>query len=130
MRTDNNESAAESLAQMQAQTTAAQNSAIAAQSAAVTARRSLDANVQSFRIDSRAWIELDPIPHTLDMHVANGPNVFKYEIYTRNIGKTVAHDVEIGGGGDRSNPWRSEWRSGDRRCCRHCASAGDARSSG
>jgi hypothetical protein len=53
-------------------------------------------SIESFRIDERAWIELEPIkttPHSPRTEKIGAS--FEYPIYIRNGGKTVACDVQF-----------------------------------
>ncbi len=69
----------------------------AAKSAADTARCTLQQSVEIFRIDERAWVEIEPIkpvfftPRTREIPRAG----FKYDVYPRNTGKTTAWDVKM-----------------------------------
>jgi hypothetical protein len=62
--------------------------------------KTLDENVteisEFFRIDERAWIEIEPIK-PIPFSPRNGKfgAVFKYEIYPKNVGKTAARDIEL-----------------------------------
>src|SRR5713226_2091385 len=60
------------------------------------ASASLRQSTESFRIDERAWIEIEPIKGTLfsprTEKIGSG---FQYPIYIRNVGKTVARDVKL-----------------------------------
>lgn len=53
----------------------------------------------NFKVDERAWVELEPLEGTLDS--PRTPNMndadFSYPIHIRNVGKTVARDVEVRG---------------------------------
>jgi hypothetical protein len=61
-----------------------EKAANAATSAATTATETLNKGVEQFRIDERAWIEIDKIET-----MAIGP-VYRYRLYPRNVGKTAA----------------------------------------
>jgi hypothetical protein len=62
----------------------------------IEARRSTDAAIHNFRVDERAWIELESIKGTLyDSKTAKLGAEFSYPIYLRNVGKTVARDVQF-----------------------------------
>src|ERR1039458_23483 len=71
-------------------------SADAAKVAADTAQRTLTQNVESFRIDERAWGVIDHIS-VLDAYPATHtfPVCWKYGIYTKNVGRTIARNVRI-----------------------------------
>jgi hypothetical protein len=43
-------------------------------------------SLESFRIDERAWIEIQPI---------SASSNFRYQIYPKNVGKTAATDIKI-----------------------------------
>lgn len=66
----------------------------AALSAANTAQKTLTQSVENFRIDERAWIEIGKIEK-----IAHPPpppqfgKIFKFGIYPKNVGKTVATNV-------------------------------------
>jgi hypothetical protein len=49
-------------------------------------------SVESFRLDERSWVELEQIKPVL-FAKAGLRSVFTYELYPRNVGKTVARDV-------------------------------------
>jgi hypothetical protein len=56
------------------------------------ARKSARWTAESFRLDERAWVEIEQIRPVL--FAKAGPrSVFKYEVYPRNVGKTVARDI-------------------------------------
>jgi hypothetical protein len=62
----------------------------------VEARRSTDAAIHDFRVDERAWLELEPIKGTLSSpKTVNIGAGFEYPVYIRNVGKTVARDIEF-----------------------------------
>ena len=72
-----------------------EKSANAAKSAAETAQRTLDQSIEAFRIDERAWVEVEPIkPMLLDNNPKFG-TTFTCDIYPRNVGKTVATDIVV-----------------------------------
>jgi hypothetical protein len=70
-------------------------SADAAKSAADTAADTLNRSIEQFRIDERAWVEFDSIriktiyPPTPEFKAWS----FRYELWPKNVGKTVARDV-------------------------------------
>jgi hypothetical protein len=47
-------------------------------------------STESFRIDERAWIEIEPIKQTRQLGAA-----FEYSFFLRNVGKTAARDVQL-----------------------------------
>jgi hypothetical protein len=53
-------------------------------------------STQSFRIDERAWIGLDPLKGTMFAPKTDKIGAaFKYPIYIRNFGKTVARGIQL-----------------------------------
>jgi hypothetical protein len=53
-------------------------------------------STESFRIDERAWLEIQPMSPTLySPRNIKFPAVFSYEIYLKNLGKTEARDVHL-----------------------------------
>jgi hypothetical protein len=71
-----------------------QMSANAARSAAEVARSTLAKSIEQFRIDERAWIEIEHIKPILFMPRDNKFGAkFVYELYPKNVGKTVARDI-------------------------------------
>jgi len=59
-----------------------------------TATAAMNNSIEFFRVDERAWVEIEPIKPIL--HSTPNGNfgaVFKYEIYLKNVGKTVARDI-------------------------------------
>ena len=60
------------------------------------AREALQQSTESFRIDERAWIEIEPIKGTLFfLRTEKVGAAFQYPIYMRNFGKTVARNVQL-----------------------------------
>ncbi len=56
----------------------------------------LDETRKVFRIDERAWIEIEPIKPTLLVpQNAKFPATFTCNIYPKNAGKTVARDIAV-----------------------------------
>jgi hypothetical protein len=49
---------------------------------------------KSFRVDERAWIEVDIVPDAKPEPTA--PKAFNFRVYPKNIGKTVARNVSFG----------------------------------
>ncbi len=80
----------------------AHSTAIASINAATASARAADAadatekqSEVNFRTDERAWIELRI---TKSSEIAVGPpdgNIFKYDMYPKNVGKTVARQVTV-----------------------------------
>lgn len=65
------------------------------------ANDALRRSTESFRIDERAWIELEPIkPAKLYFPATKfiPRNVFLYELYAKNFGKTIARDIKMKAG--------------------------------
>ena len=59
-------------------------------------REQLRTSIESFRIDERAWIEIEPIkPQLFRPADATFGATFRYEIYPKNVGKTVARDISM-----------------------------------
>jgi hypothetical protein len=60
------------------------------------AGETLRQSTESFRTDERAWVEIEPmkgylfVPRTKEIGAA-----FQYPIYIRNVGKTVARDIQL-----------------------------------
>jgi len=62
------------------------------------ASTALRQSTESFRIDERAWIEIEPIQGTLFYpRTEKIGAAFQYPIYIRNVGKTVARDIQLRG---------------------------------
>lgn len=60
------------------------------------ARKATSLASDSFRIDERAWIVLDPIkPTFLAAADDKFPAAYSCDLYLRNVGKTVATDIEV-----------------------------------
>lgn len=60
------------------------------------ASRTLQRSTDAFRLDERAWVELEPIkPTFLAPATAKEPAAFTCNIYPKNVGKTVARDIVI-----------------------------------
>jgi hypothetical protein len=57
------------------------------------ANAQLRQSIESFRIDERAWIEIQPI--ALPSNPAARLGAFRYELYPKNVGKTAATDIKI-----------------------------------
>jgi hypothetical protein len=66
-----------------------EKAANAATSAATTATETLNKSIEQFRIDERAWIEIDRIEK-----ITIGP-VYRYRLYPKNVGKTAAHGIAV-----------------------------------
>jgi hypothetical protein len=76
--------------------TATKDAAKAATSAADTASQTLSKSIESFRIDERAWIEIDRIERTqVSVKGGNFGAAFRYRLYPRNVGKTEAHGIVV-----------------------------------
>jgi len=60
------------------------------------ARRSTDNTIEAFRMDERAWVELDQVkPIPFSPRDSKFGAVFEYDLYLKNVGKTAARDVEF-----------------------------------
>jgi len=60
------------------------------------ASAALRQSTESFRVDERAWIEIEPIKGTLFYpRTEKIGAAFQYPIYIRNVGKTVARDIQL-----------------------------------
>jgi hypothetical protein len=61
-----------------------------------TAIDTLNQSTESFRVDERAWVEIEPINPIL-VAPASGKigAAFRYLLYPKNVGKTVATDVQV-----------------------------------
>lgn len=81
---------------MKVQSTASKTNAEEAKLQALIAKKSLKNSIESFRIDERAWVELEPIKPILfakaDEFISAS---FNYDIYPKNVGKTVARNIEM-----------------------------------
>lgn len=61
-----------------------------------TMTKTYKSTIESFRMDERAWVELEPIKPTLLTPASNGfPASFTCDIYPKNAGKTVARDIAV-----------------------------------
>jgi hypothetical protein len=75
---------------------ATKESADAAKEAATTAVSALNQSIAAFRIDERAWIEIEPIkPVFLAGAPPPFPEIWTCDIYPKNLGKTVATDISV-----------------------------------
>lgn len=91
------------LVQMRKATEKAGISAEAAKRAAEAAECAVQQGIEHFRVDERAWIEIEPIkPILLTPRDAKFGAAFKYEIYPRNVGKTVARNIVVKAQGSSS----------------------------
>jgi hypothetical protein len=60
------------------------------------ARRATQRSNEAFRIDERAWIEIQPITPILKSPASNGFGaLFTYNIFPKNVGKTAAYDITV-----------------------------------
>jgi hypothetical protein len=58
------------------------------------AEAQLRQSLESFRVDERAWIEIEPIKPVLKNPASSGFGaLFTYNIYPKNVGKTGAFDI-------------------------------------
>ena len=56
-------------------------------------RRQTRQTLESFRIDERAWIEIQPI--ALPTNTSASVGAFRYALYPKNVGKTSATNITI-----------------------------------
>lgn len=62
----------------------------------IEARRTTTMTAESFRVDERAWVEIEPIkPTFLSPADAKFSAAFICNIYPKNVGKTVARDIVV-----------------------------------
>jgi hypothetical protein len=99
------------------QTFATKKAADAAKVAADTATDTLRKSVEQFRIDERAWIEIERIESsTMSVEVGNKIiNSFRYRLYPKNVGKTAAHDVAVNAARNMQTSIRLESNADDMR---------------
>ena len=71
------------------------DSADAATGAANTAANALDRSIEQFRMDERAWIEIEPIKPILMAETSRviGSAIYRYPIYPKNVGRTAARNI-------------------------------------
>ena len=70
--------------------------AAAAIQAADTASGTLTKSIEQFRVDERAWIEIERIESTMvAARSANFGAAFRYRLYPKNVGKTAAHGITV-----------------------------------
>ena len=92
----NKESVEKTLAEMKVQSTASKINAEESRLQALFAKKSLENGIESFRLDERAWIELEPFKPVLSSKADETFGAsFNYEIYPKNVGKTVASNIEL-----------------------------------
>jgi hypothetical protein len=61
-----------------------------------TANAQLRQSTESFRIDERAWVEIEPVkPVLLTPEDSQFGATFTCNIYPKNVGKTVARDISV-----------------------------------
>jgi hypothetical protein len=58
-------------------------------------REAIDRSTEAFRVDERAWIEIDSIKKTVMPPMNGFPQGFVYEVFLKNVGKTIARDVVL-----------------------------------
>jgi hypothetical protein len=59
-----------------------------------------------FRTDERAWVEFEPLkPSVLASPVPFFGTIYKYELFPKNVGKTLARDVVINVSESANGPW-------------------------
>lgn len=72
------------------------DAAVAATRAANTASETLTKSIEQFRIDERAWIEIDRIERMqVSVKDEKFGAAFRYRFYPRNVGKTEAHGIVV-----------------------------------
>ncbi len=73
------------------------DAANAATDAAKTASNTLRQSVEQFRIDERAWIEIEPPKPVLKVPASPvyGGALFTYDFFLKNVGKTAAFDIAV-----------------------------------
>jgi hypothetical protein len=57
------------------------------------ARETLNETIKNFRLDERAWIVIEPVKPNRRLTAFAQQKVFRYELYPRNVGKTVATGI-------------------------------------
>ena len=55
-----------------------------------TQREAIDRSTEAFRVDERAWIEIDSIQKTVMPPMDGFPQGFVYKVFLKNVGKTIA----------------------------------------
>jgi hypothetical protein len=61
-----------------------------------TASAALRQSTESFRVDERAWIEIEQIKPVLKAPASHSFGaLFTYDIYPKNVGKTAAYDIAV-----------------------------------
>jgi hypothetical protein len=60
-------------------------------------QKQLEHSIESFRIDERAWLEIEPPSPVLKMaaSAAIGGALFTYDFYLKNVGKTAAFNIAV-----------------------------------
>jgi len=60
------------------------------------AQRQTKQSLETFRIDERAWVEIEPIkPILKEAATPKFGAFFTYNLYPKNVGKTAAYDIEV-----------------------------------
>jgi hypothetical protein len=60
------------------------------------ASSALNQSVETFRMDERAWVEIEPIQGTLfSAKTSKFGADFRYPFYLKNVGKTIARDLQF-----------------------------------
>jgi hypothetical protein len=60
------------------------------------ASTALRQSTESFRIDERAWVEFEPVkPAPYSPRTDKFGALFEYDLYIKNVGKSVARDIEF-----------------------------------
>lgn len=64
---------------------------------AESTQKQLEHSIESFRVDERAWLEIEPPGPVLKMAAspAIGGALFTYDFYLKNVGKTAAFNIAV-----------------------------------
>jgi hypothetical protein len=65
---------------------------------AKAATDAVNQSTEAFRIDERAWIALEPITPKLLEPIAGWGKTYRYDIFLKNVGKTVAYNISVKAG--------------------------------
>jgi hypothetical protein len=58
-------------------------------------REAIDRSTEKFRVDERAWVEIDSVSKSADPPLQGFPPTFRYRVFLKNVGKTVAKDAVL-----------------------------------
>ncbi|OFW42399.1 MAG: hypothetical protein A3J28_14660 [Acidobacteria bacterium RIFCSPLOWO2_12_FULL_60_22] len=89
-----NESAANTLTEMKAQSKAMQDAASAAQSQAEASKRALDASIEASRNDQRAWVGIRNVIKPTPAQLAD-EGTFEFGVNVYNVGKSPAFGLKM-----------------------------------